>query len=987
MISSPRDRDGMTRRGIGVVAAVLAVLPAFAAASAPGDGPRPRNIVLVVVDDQRYDELGFLDPVIDTPNMDRLAEGGVHFANAFVTTSLCSPSRASILTGLYASAHGIVDNREQDMKPGIRFFPEYLQEAGYETAFVGKWHMGRRSAEPRRGFDHWVSFAGQGSYLPVNERGEQQWINVDGERVPQRGYITDELTDYAIDWLDHRESEAPFLLYLSHKAVHSDFVPAERHAGLYGDVTIEPPESQSATSDDLVGKPMWVRNYRNSYHGVEFPYYSDLDVQAYKMQYHRTLAAVDESLGRILGWLADHGIDDQTIVLYMGDNGFLFGEHGMIDKRNAYEESMRIPLLASAPGLFPAGTVVDEMVANIDVAPTILDLAGVPVPDHMQGRCFRRLAEGRAVDDWRSELLYQYYWEWVYPQAPTTFALRTDSFKLIQYHGLWDIDELYDMRRDPRERVNLIDRPENRERVVAMRRRLHRLVVESGGAASVPFTMKINHGAMFRNRLGGGAAEFPDSMLRTSESGDLLDFEDQIRSERAKRTAGGAGDRPPNVVVVFVDDLGYGDLGVFGHPTIRTPHIDRLAMEGQKWTSFYAASSVCTPSRGGLLTGRYPVRLGLESDPDEPRRRVFFPDSTGGLSPDETTIPELLRKRGYATALIGKWHLGHLPQFLPMRQGFDTYWGIPYSNDENVVGGWSRDKFFLPPDINLWQVPILSGEREVERPADQRTITKRYTERAVDFIRRNRERPFFLLLSHTMPHVPVFASPEFLGRSAAGLYGDAVEELDWSTGRIVATLEDLGLERRTLVVFTSDNGPWLVMRELGGSAGPLRDGKGTTWEGGMRVPAVFWWPGTIAPAVVAGIGSTLDLLPTISSLADVELPADRVIDGVDLSATLKTGAASPRETLFYYREGKIFAVRHGRFKAHLITETANVPNTGRTRHERPLLYDLDRDPGERFDVADRHPEVVARILDVMAAHQATVKQVANQLILHAEEEH
>src|SRR5919106_4300506 len=327
-----------------------------AQASQPGR-TRPRNIVIVLTDDHRYDALGFMNhSFLETPRLDSLAKNGVHFRNAFVTTALCSPSRASILTGQYAHRHRVVDN-VNPMPPGTIFFPQYLQQAGYDTAFIGKWHMGGASDAPQPGFHRWVSFRGQGTYLP-----SKNGLNVDGKAVPQRGYITDELTDYALDWLKQRTSDRPFFLYLSHKAVHWDFVPADRHKGRYRDKPFIAPKTMADTPDNYAGKPMWVRNQRNSWHGVDFPYHSALDIAEYYRRYAETLLAVDDSVGRVMALLRERGLLDSTIVMFMGDNGFAFGEHGLIDKRTAYEASMRVPLLISGGGL-PAGTRVEEVVA------------------------------------------------------------------------------------------------------------------------------------------------------------------------------------------------------------------------------------------------------------------------------------------------------------------------------------------------------------------------------------------------------------------------------------------------------------------------------------------------------------------------------------------------------------------------------------------------------------------------------------------------
>jgi arylsulfatase A len=435
---------------------------------------------------------------------------------------------------------------------------------------------------------------------------------------------------------------------------------------------------------------------------------------------------------------------------------------------------------------------------------------------------------------------------------------------------------------------------------------------------------------------------------------------------------------PPNFVVIFCDDLGYGDLGSFGNPTIRTPHLDRMAAEGQRWTSFYVADSVCTPSRAALLTGRLPIRTGMYSD----TRRVLFPDSAGGLPASEITIAEALKSRGYATAAVGKWHLGFQPQHLPMKQGFDSYFGIPYSNDmDGVVNYSARDEYLRlmkNPKREYWNVPLMRNEEIIERPAEQTTLTQRYTDEAIKFINTNKNRPFFLYLAHTMPHMPLFRSKEFAGKSARGLYGDVIEELDANVGRLLETLRQLKLDRNTLVVFTSDNGPWATFDEQGGSAGLLRGAKGGTYEGGMREPTIFWQPGTIKPAVVTDIGSTLDLLPTFCNLAGAKAPTDRVLDGYDLSGVLHGKGRSPRQTMFYWRGSKLYAVRHGSFKAHFITKSEYGPDPAVT-HDTPELYNLDHDPSEKFNVAPKHPEVIAEIQRIADAHKKAIPPVENHL--------
>lgn len=429
-------------------------------------------------------------------------------------------------------------------------------------------------------------------------------------------------------------------------------------------------------------------------------------------------------------------------------------------------------------------------------------------------------------------------------------------------------------------------------------------------------------------------------------------------------------ERPPNIVIIFADDLGYGDLGAYGHPTIQTPNLDRMAAEGQRWTQFYVGASVCSPSRAALLTGRLPVRSGMYGTLG--RTRVFFHDSPNGMPHEEVTLAEILKERGYATGIFGKWHLGHLPDYLPGQQGFDEYFGIPYSNDMDLVGEYSRDLFWEPA-IETWNVPLIDGTEVVERPADQSTITRRYTERALAFIETNRDQPFFLYLPHSMPHVPLFRSKNFVGKSAAGIYGDVIEEIDWSVGQIIEKLRELNLDQKTLVVFASDNGPWLVFKTHAGSAGLLNQGKGTTWEGGMRVPALFWWPGTIEPATVMDIGTTMDVFTTAVGLGGGELPQDRVIDGLDLSPVLLGTGPSPRDVVPYYRYNELYAIRKGWFKAHFITQGEYGMGPDRTVHDPPLLYHLGDDPGERFDVAEDHPDVLQDLIDEANRYRESVE--------------
>jgi N-acetylglucosamine-6-sulfatase len=502
-----------------VLTAAVSVVPRVFCAPAT----TPRNIVFILTDDHRFDAMGFMGhPFLETPHLDSLAREGAHFANAFVTTALCSPSRASILTGLYAHRHGVVDNNHP-VSADLVFFPQILQRSGYQTGFFGKWHMGGESSGPQRGFDKWVSFRGQGEYWPdrrgtgrpspaqASERAVANNLNVDGTEVPQAGYITDELTDYALDWLRTLPKEQPFFLYLSHKAVHSDFTPADRHAGRYRDKKLPTPASRLTHEH----APMWVQNQRNSWHGIDFPYHTALDIERYYQRYCETLLAVDENVGRVLDELRARGQLDDTLVVYMGDNGFGFGEHGLIDKRTAYEWSIRVPLLIRCPAVFPGGKTISSLVANIDIAPTLLEAANASPLEGVDGQSFWPILTGDAHEG-RTEFLYEYFWERNYPHTPTLHALRGERYKYVHVHGLWDIDELYDLQDDPGETRNLIFSETHAPIAKQMNRRLFELLEQSDGM-EIPLRADRGRSSNLRRAEGAEAADFPPELIRKSE--------------------------------------------------------------------------------------------------------------------------------------------------------------------------------------------------------------------------------------------------------------------------------------------------------------------------------------------------------------------------------------------------------------------------------------------------------------------------------------
>lgn len=448
---------------------------------------------------------------------------------------------------------------------------------------------------------------------------------------------------------------------------------------------------------------------------------------------------------------------------------------------------------------------------------------------------------------------------------------------------------------------------------------------------------------------------------------------------------------PPNIVILFADDLGYADLGSYGNPYIRTPSLDQMAREGQRWTDFYAPAPVCSPSRGSLMTGQVPVRSGLYGN----KIPVMFPGDKHGIPEDLLTLPEALKTAGYTTGMFGKWHLGDAPEQYPTRHGFDYWYGVPYSNDMDREGvdydkllkalafpspeageGPSQSfrdmiKSYEDPRVEYWNIPLYRSvktedgyeDKLIERPLDQPTFTRRLTEEAVGFIKKNKDQPFLLYLPYSMPHMPIFRSKEFAGTSLRGRYGDAVEEIDWSVAQIRSTLEELDLTENTLVVFSSDNGPWQRVSTVdAGSAGMLRGSKGETYEGGMRVPAIFWWPGKVNSGVVSGIGNIMDVYATSLALAGVDLPGNS--DGLDISQTLLSEKDSPRNEMPYYKQGVLAAYRMGRYKL-----TFYADGDVKTKLDSPELYDLHTDLSEKKNIAAKHPEIVQSILKAVSDHR------------------
>lgn len=458
----------------------------------------PRNVIFILSDDHRYDYMGFMGavPGLQTPNLDYLAANGAHVRNAFVTTALSSPSRASILTGLFSHEHTVVDN-SAPAPESLVYFPEYLQQAGYSTAFFGKWHMGNDDGQPQPGFDHWESLDGQGTYYDFR-------LNIDGEwqTFGDDLYVADVLTQHAMTYIEENK-DRPFFVYLSHKNVHDPFKASVEDRHLYEDIQLPRPVSYDSpyygipqlpscepggkpkSGRDWYGedrKPDWVKNQRESWHGVDFCYNGRRDFESEQRRYCQTITSMDRTIGTLMDFLRENGLDENTLIIYMGDNGFLWGEQGLIDKRNFYEASVRVPMIAYCPEIIRPGTVVDALVQNIDIAPTVMSACGLNKADDMRGESFLPMLKGEpAPEGWRDCVYYEYYWEYAFPQTPTTLGVRTDRYKYIHYHGVWDTNEFYDLEKDPQELHNLIDSPDYQDIIRQLNKNLYRWLESTDG--------------------------------------------------------------------------------------------------------------------------------------------------------------------------------------------------------------------------------------------------------------------------------------------------------------------------------------------------------------------------------------------------------------------------------------------------------------------------------------------------------------------------
>lgn len=972
----------MTRTACLIGAAL--VVAATLQAAEPG---RP-NVLVILADDLGFSDLGCYGGEIDTPHLDALATGGLRFTQGY-STARCWPSRAALLTGYYPQAvkrdslPGGGDGGMKGVRPAwARLLPQLLAPAGYQSYHSGKWHV---DGDPReQGFARslLVDAAAQSNYFTTQQTTE------DGRPVPEApdSYITTVIGGHAVRCLrEHaaRHKGVPFFHYVAFTAPHfplhapADLVAKYRDRYRAGWDAVRAARIERLATHGIVttpvgemergvGSPRTLEQLREKLGPDEVGWpvpWAELTAgqqafQAEKMAIHAAMVeAMDREVGRIIAELKSTGLFDDTFILFASDNGasaemlirgeghdpaappgsrktFLCLGPGWSSCANApfrrhkmwvHEGGIATPWIVHWPkGGMAAGALRRQMVHLVDVTPTVLALAGVDQPLEHAGRPVPPMhgrSFVRVLHDGDAPPVHDDLW-WCHGDNR---AVRVGDWKLVADRGKpW---ELYDLAADRCETKDL-------------------------------------------------AAAEPDRVR-------ILEVRWQAIADECRRLAAAPAKPPPNVVIIFCDDLGYGDPSCYGGK-VPTPHIDRIAREGIRFTDFHVPHPVCSASRAALLTGCYSPRVSIHG--------ALFPASTHGLAAGETTLAELLRGRGYRTACVGKWHLGHLPEFLPTRHGFDEWLGLPYSNDMWPVNPGRSD---WPP------LPLFDGEQVIDADVtaeDQATLTGRYTARAVDFIERaaiaGDARPFFLYLAHTMPHVPLFVGEPFRGKSGAGVYGDVVAEIDASVGAVLGALDRTGQANNTLVVFTSDNGPWLQYGNHGGSAGPLREGKATVFEGGIREPCVARLPGVVPAGTVSdALLATIDILPTVAALTGEPLPLDqdgfRTVAGKRIDGHERRGAFAATETpavsdaitqWYFFKTGELQAVRRGRWKL-LLPHTAGMMagqepgRDGRSGRPVPLkvggeLYDLRSDVAERHDVAAAHPEIVAELERVAEAARA-----------------
>ncbi|XP_077990518.1 uncharacterized protein LOC144444838 [Glandiceps talaboti] len=917
---------------------------------------RNPNVVVLFADDVGYGDLGcYGHPTSSTPNLDKLASDGLLFTQFYVGSPVCSPSRASLLTGRLPPRTGVYPGVFQaNCTGGLPLnettIAKMLKQQGYQTGMIGKWHLGvgknHKYLPTNFGFDYYFGIPYTHAQCPCITC---FWPDAPCF-IPCKPYFTGcplyyntEIIDQPVDLLTLNERYAtaarnfiatkskeknPFFLYYAFQHCH-----APQFAG---------------------------KQFRNStLRGV----------------FGDSLAEVDWSVGQVLEELHNQGIAENTLVFFSSDNGpstvneVRGGAAGLLKcgKGTTYEGGQRVPAIAYWPGRIKSGKRTPELASTLDLLPTLAKLVGAPLPNvTLDGMDMSPVLfeEGKSQRDTffyyyekpEKEIgvyavRYQQYKAHYYTQgAPMCGAQYPDkdcrpSANLIRH----DPPLLYDLHLDPSEQYNLSFLPQYKELLDTIWQ-IYIQHVETMDWAESEILRPVDK--YVEPCCTPGCSPFPSCcQCHRSLYGSSLFISLAAQSPS------------PNIVILFADDLGYGDLSCYGHPTSQTPNIDNLFNNGLHFTQFYTANPLCSPSRASLLTGRLPPRLGVWPG-------VFLPESTGGLPHNETTLAQILKTKGYSTSIVGKWHLGvgKNNEYSPIHYGFDSYYGIPYSQDfcPCLKCFYPDDPCFNQCDLYYPGCPLYKDDKIIEQPTDFTVLEEKYIQQATTFISTNaaKKTPFFLYYAFNHVHHPQFASKQFRNSTSRGTFGDSLAELDYGIGHVIQQLRDSGVENNTLILFTSDNGPSLRNENRGGNAGPLKCGKGTTYEGGQRVPAIAYWPGRVKPGRTMELASTLDFLPTIANLVNATLP-NVTLDGVDIGPLLFQQEKSKRDTFFYifaYADPlyPIYAVRHKHYKAHYFTEGSDNcdfthdldcrPTAKRTAHFPPLLYDLNTDPSEVYNL-------------------------------------
>ena len=977
------------------------------------EAQQPPNVVLIFVDDLGYGDVGCYGATkVKTPNIDQLAKEGRRFTDAHSASAVCTPSRYGLLTGQYPvrakDGEGVwgplSNNSGMIIDTEMLTIGKVFKNKGYATACLGKWHLGFKEGTndwkvPLRpgpqdvGFDHYFGvplvnsgspyvYVEDDSYLghdpddplvyggkPISptptfpkEASRKSPNKFSGALEAHKIYDDEKtatlLTERAVKWITEKKDE-PFFLYFPTPNIHHPFTPNPRfkgtsECGLYGDFIHE----------------------------------------------------LDWMVGEITGCLEKNGLSDNTLVIFTSDNGAMLnlaGRNAMKARHKingdllgfkfgVWEGGHRVPMIAKWPGNIEAGTESKQLIGHVDLLATFTALTEQDPQDLVDKDSINMLPAFLNQPDTplRTELLLA-------PRNPRNLAIRKDKWMYIGSKGsggfsgskpnqhAWggapavafaggtnsDIEngkikkgsppaQLYDLESDLLQTKNVVlENPK---------------VADEMKALLNTWRPKKSEDANPKKRKPGNRKrkkdEKPEKEMEGAGKTSATSLTSFNRAVSSSVTAKAMSDRSkPNFVIIFTDDQGYGDLSCYGGTHVKTPRIDQMAAEGAMLTSFYVAAPVCTPSRAALMTGCYPTRIDMGKGS---RHGVCLAGDRKGLNPDEVTIAEVLKSAGYATGMFGKWHLGDQPQFLPTKQGFDEFFGIPYSHDIHPFHPQQK-RYKFPP------LPLLENETVVEMEPDANNLTKRFTEKAVSFIERNRDTPFFLYVPHPIPHTPLHTSQPFMKNvdkdileklkqednnidyeTRKNLFPQAIAEIDWSVGQILDSLKANGLDENTLVIFTSDNGPPKNTKYA--SPGRLRGNKGTTLEGGMREPTVIRWPGKI-PAGKPNdeVMTTMDLLPTFAKLAGAAIPTDRVIDGKDIWPTLIGEAETPHEAFFYHSGNRLSAVRMGKWKLH--TKNGNPKQ----------LFDLEQDLKEKTNLFKSHPEIVKNL---NARLKAFAKEIA-----------